>query len=106
MKAATALKLRKGSRYFVRESSSRFHQLITLVHRYVGRHACATANGKLMHLFLIENNECSGTYADDDLQGVEVYSKQREYEVNIAAIYFNETNRVPSKKTMRRLLSQ
>lgn len=105
MKAATAVKLRKGGRYFASDHDGRFGKLIPLIHRYVGRHLCKET-GKEMHLFLVEGNDYAGVYAEDNLEGVEEYSKERAHEIDVAAEYFNETNRVPSKKTMRRLLSQ
>ena len=96
------MKLRRNARYFVIEGNDRFHRLIPLVYRYKG---LDPSTGK--HMFEIVGNPGDGLLLPwiVGLDAVTPFSKARQREIGMIADYYNETNRVPNDKTIRRLLA-
>jgi hypothetical protein len=69
------LELRVGKKYIVAEPNG-----FSLPAIYRGLHECPGQDG-LFHLFTAVGDDSSGWYVDNNLEGVERYSKERDAEI-------------------------
>jgi hypothetical protein len=86
-----AMKLRKGSKYFVANPDDvRFGKRIPLICHYRGLHPEG-------HLFTFVGDFNSGYWLTDKLVAklVEPYSEARKLEIDATANYYNEHGRLP-----------